>query len=145
MDIANDETLIKEIEELCKKEGLTLFKISAATKEGIDELIEYVAKELENIPKEDIVEIDEMYGFEDEIEDQEWNIEIETRKDGRYFIVSGAPIERLMSKVNIYDIESLQYMQKILRQIGVMDKLKEMGITNGDMIEIEGYQLDYTE
>ena len=145
MDIANDETLLKEIEELCEKEGLKLFKISAATREGVDELIEYVAQELKNIPKEDIVEIDEMYGLEDEIEDQEWNIQIEERRDGKYFIVSGAPIERLMSKVNIYDIESLQYMQKILRQIGVMDKLKEMGIANGDMIEIEGYQLDYTE
>lgn len=145
MDIANDEELIEQIEKMCEKEGLKLFKISAATKEGVDELIEYVVQELKNIPKEDIVQVDEMYNVEDETVDQEWFIETEQRKDGIYYIVSGAPIERLMSKVNIFDIESRQYLQRILKQLGVMDRLKEMGIEDGDIIEIEGYQLEYTE
>lgn len=145
MDIANDKSLIKEIEELCKKNNLKLFKISAATNEGIDELIEYIAQELKTIPKEDIVEVDEMYGLEEELVDQEWTIEVESRKDGRYYILKGAPIERLMSKVNVFDVESRQYMQKILRQLGVMDKLKDMEISNGDYIEIDGYILEYSE
>ena len=130
---------------MCKKNNLKLFKISAATREGIDDLIEYIAQKLKDIPKEDIVEVDEMYEVEDEIVDQEWNIEVQTRKDGKYYIVYGAPIERLMSKVNIFDVESRQYMQKILNQIGVMDKLREMGIKPGDFIEIEEYQLEYSE
>lgn len=145
MDVANDKKLIEEIENMCKKNNLKLFKISAATREGIDDLIEYVAEKLKDIPKEDIVEVDEMYGVEDEIVDQEWNVEIQTRKDGKYYVVYGAPIERLMSKVNIFDVESRQYMQKILNQIGVMDKLREMGIKPGDFIEIEEYQLEYSE
>lgn len=145
MDVANDKKLIEEIEDMCKKNNLKLFKISAATREGIDDLIEYIAQKLKDIPKEDIVEVDEMYGVEDEIVDQEWNIEVQTRKDGKYYIVYGAPIERLMSKVNIFDVESRQYMQKILNQIGVMDKLREMGIKPGDFIEIEEYQLEYSE
>lgn len=145
MDVANDKKLIEEIEDMCKKNNLKLFKISAATREGIDDLIEYIAQKLKDIPKEDIVEVDEMYEVEDEIVDQEWNIEVQTRKDGKYYIVYGAPIERLMSKVNIFDVESRQYMQKILNQIGVMDKLREMGIKPGDFIEIEEYQLEYSE
>ena len=145
MDVANDKKLIEEIEDMCKKNNLKLFKISAATREGIDDLIEYVAQKLKDIPKEDIVEVDEMYGVEDEIVDQEWNIEVQTRKDGKYYIVYGAPIERLMSKVNIFDVESRQYMQKILNQIGVMDRLREIGIKPGDFIEIEEYQLEYSE
>lgn len=145
MDVANDKKLIEEIEDMCKKNNLKLFKISAATREGIDDLIEYVAQKLKDIPKEDIVEVDEMYEVEDEIVDQEWNIEVQTRKDGKYYIVYGAPIERLMSKVNIFDVESRQYMQKILNQIGVMDRLREMGIKPGDFIEIEEYQLEYSE
>lgn len=145
MDVINDDTLIKEIEDLCEKNNLKLFKISAATREGVDELIEYVAQELKSIPKEDIVQVDEMYDIEDEEVDQEWNVYTEQRKDGIYYIVTGAPIERLMSKVNVFDIESRQYMQKVLKQLGVMDKLKEMGIEEGDFIEIEGYQLEYSE
>lgn len=145
MDIANDENLIKKLEEKCREENLKLFKISAATRQGIDELIEHVAKELSKIPKEDIVQVDEMYDKEEEIVDQEWNIETQTRKDGTYYIITGAPIDRLMSKVNIFDVESRQYLQRILRQLGVMDKLKEMGIKQGDFIEIDGYQLEYSE
>lgn len=145
MDVANDEELLKELEAKCKEENLKLFKISAATNEGLDELIEYVAQELKNIPKEDIVQVDEMYDAEEELLDQEWKIDTEIRKDGMYYIISGGPIERLMSKVNVFDIESRQYMQKVLRQLGVIDKLKEMGIQEGDYIEIEGYQLEYSE
>lgn len=145
MDVANNEELLKELEDKCKEENLKLFKISAATNEGLDELIEFVAQELKNIPKEDIVQIDEMYDAEEELLDQEWKIDTEVRKDGMYYIISGGPIERLMSKVNVFDIESRQYMQKVLRQLGVMDKLKEMGIQEGDYIEIEGYQLEYSE
>ena len=144
-DIANDDELMKQLEEKCKAEGLELFKISAATNQGIDELIDHVAQVLKEIPKEDIVVVDEMYGIEDEIVDQEWTIDTEIRKDGMYYIIKGAPIERLMSKVNVFDVESRQYMQKILKQLGIMDKLKEMGIQEGDFIEIEGYQLEYSE
>ncbi len=145
MDIANDEKLIKEVEELCKKNNLKLFKISAATNEGLTELVEYLAQALEEIPKEDIVQVDEMYSVEEEIIDQEWTVEIENRKDGRYYILKGAPIERLMSKVNIFDIESRQYLQKVLKQLGVIDRLKEMEIVDGDYIEIEGYVLEYND
>lgn len=145
MDVANDEELLKELEAKCKEENLKLFKISAATNQGLDELIEYVAQELKNIPKEDIVQVDEMYDAEEELLDQDWRIDTEVRKDGMYYIISGGPIERLMSKVNVFDIESRQYMQKVLRNLGVMDKLKEMGIQEGDYIEIEGYQLEYSE
>ena len=52
-----DETLLKEVEELAKKENLKLFKISAATKQGIEELIDYVTEELKNLPKKDLIAI----------------------------------------------------------------------------------------
>ena len=144
-DIANDEELVKELKKMCKTKKLKLFEVSAATNEGLDELIEFVAQELKSIPKEDIVTIDEEYGKEDELVDQEWNIEMEERKDGKYYVVRGAPIERLMSRVNVFDIESRQYMQRVLKQLGVMDKLKEMGLQEGDYIDIDGYHLEYSE
>ena len=98
------------------------------------------------LPEKEEEETEELdYDKEEEIVDQEWNVEVENRKDGTYYIITGAPIDRLMSKVNIFDIESRQYLQRILRQLGVMDKLKEMGIKQGDFIEIDGYQLEYSE
>lgn len=141
MDSLTDESLLKDLEEVCKSKGLKLFKVSAATKEGLDELVEYLAEELVKIPKEDIVTIDEMYDEEEEL-DQNFYVE---KVSDDYYTVTGAPIERLMSKVNIFDIESRQYMQRILNKMGVMDKLKEMGLKSGDVIDVLGYQMEYSE
>lgn len=141
MDSLSDNSLLEELENVCKDKNLKLFKISAATNQGLDELIEYLANELKNIPKEDIVTIDDTYE-QDEILEQEWNVE--KIKDD-YYLVTGVPIERLMSKVNVFDIESRQYMQRVLNNMGVMEKLKELGLKDGDVIDILGYQMEYSE
>ena len=141
MDSLSDNSLLEELEKVCKDKNLKLFKISAATNQGLDELIEYLSNELKNIPKEDIVTIDDTYE-QDEILEQEWNVE--KIKDD-YYLVTGAPIERLMSKVNVFDIESRQYMQRVLNNMGVMEKLKELGLKDGDVIDILGYQMEYSE
>ncbi len=141
MDSLSDNSLLEELENVCKDKNLKLFKISAATNQGLDELIEYLANELKNIPKEDIVTIDDTYE-QDEILEQDWNVE-KIKED--YYLVTGAPIERLMSKVNVFDIESRQYMQRVLNNMGVMEKLKELGLKDGDVIDILGYQMEYSE
>ena len=141
MDSLSDESMLSDLQAECDKKGLKLFKISAATRQGLDELIEYISKELESIPKEDIVQIDETYNDREELVDQEVKID---KEDGM-FKVYGGPIERLMSKVNIFDVESRQYMQRILKNLGVMDRLKKMGLKEGDTIDIIGYQMEYYE
>ncbi len=139
MDSLSDERYVKDLERVCKEKGLKLFKISAATRIGLDELIDYVAKELAKIPKEEIVEV--IADYEDEFVDQEWFI----NKKGDTYYITGAPIERLMSKVNIFDVESRQYMQRVLTKMGVMDKAKELGLKNGEYLDVIGYQLEYNE
>lgn len=138
MDSLSDETYLKDLEKQCKKDKVKLFKVSAVTGEGLEELLDYVATELKKIPREDVVLIDEDYEVDDE-PDQTW--EIQKTDDG--FRVIGAPIERLMTKVNIFDVESRQYMQRILNKLGVMKQLKDMGLKNGDILIIDDYQMEY--
>ncbi|MEG0873237.1 MAG: GTPase ObgE [Clostridia bacterium] len=141
MDCLEDNTLLEELEKKALDKGIKLFKVSAVTHQGLDELVEYIAIVLKSIPKEEIVEIDENYIVE-EFLDQEWIVE---KAEEGYFFVKGAPIERLMGKVNIFDVESRQYMQRILNNMGVMDKLKEIGLKQGDTIDIIGYQMEYKD
>lgn len=138
MDSLSNETYLKELEKQCKKNNVKLFKISAVTKDGIDELLEYVASRLKEIPIDEIVVVE---NDEDDILDQKWNVIVVDNG----FKVDGGPIERLMSKVNIYDVESRQYMGRILNKLGVMKKLKDMGLKNGDMIDVIGFQMEYHE
>lgn len=137
VDSLDNEEYLTDLQKQCEKDKVKLFVISAATGQGIDELLQCVANELKKIPKEEIVYVDEDY--EDDKNDQKWYVQ----KNENTFIVNGAPIERLMQKVNVFDVESRQYMQRILNKLGVMKKLKEMGLKNGDVIIVEDYQMEY--
>ncbi len=141
IDVLENSESLDKLQKICDDKNIKLFKISAATKEGLDELVDYIASILDTIPKEEIVEIDEGYE-ENEILDQNFYVE---RKSDDYFLVYGEPIERLMSKVNIFDVESRQYLQRVLKNIGVMDRLKGLGLKTGDVIDILGYQLEYED
>ena len=125
-----NEELIKEVEDLAKKEGLELYKISAATKQGVQELIDHVAEVLKTLPKEELVE-----------KEDDWTIKIE---DG-VFIVSGRAVQRLMGRVNIEDNESMYYLQKCLKNMGIDDKLKEMGVCEGDTVILDDWELEWYE
>ena len=132
--------MVKEVEELAKKENLELYKISAATKQGVQELIDHVYEVLKTLPKEDLVEVEDkkVYTLEDEKEDK-WEI----KKENGIFIVTGKPIERLLRRVNMEDNESFYYLQKSLRNMGVDAKLREMGVCEGDTVMLEDWEFEW--
>ena len=45
-----DESLLKSIEDLAKKEKLEMYKISGVTGEGVNELIDHVSEVLKTLP-----------------------------------------------------------------------------------------------
>ncbi len=134
----NEETLEK-VKELAKKENLEIFAISAFTKQGVEELIDYVSKTLKQLPKEDLIETEERVVYTLEEKQDQWTIKEE---DG-VFIVSGKAVERLMGRINIEDNESMYYLQKSLKNMGIEDKLKEMGVCEGDTVIIAGWELEW--
>ena len=140
-DIMQDENLLKQVEELAKKEGLELYKISAATKEGVEELIDHVTEVLKTLPKEELFEIEDkkVYTLEDKKDD--WEI----KEENGVFIVTGRAIQRLMGRVNIEDNESMYYLQKSLKNMGIDAKLKEMGVCQGDTVILDGWELEWYE
>ena len=141
IDVIQDESLLKQVEELAKKEGLELYKISAATKEGVQELIDHVSDVLKDLPKEELVEVEEKVVYTLEDKKDEWEI----KKEDGVFIVTGRAIQRLMGRVNIEDNESLYYLQKSLKNMGIDAKLKEMGVCEGDTVILDDWELEWTE
>lgn len=141
IDVMQDETLLKEVERLAKKEGLELYKISGVTKQGIQELINYVADVIKTLPKEELVEIEDKVVFTLDDEKQQW----EVKKQGDIFVVTGKAVERLMGRVNIEDNESMYYLQKSLKNLGIDSKLKEMGVCEGDTVILADWELEWYE
>ena len=140
IDVMQDETLYNELEKVAKENNMEIFKISAATNQGVSELIKHVAEVLKTLPKENLIEITDrkVYTLEDK---NEYTI---TREDGM-FVIKGEAVERVMRRVNIDDNESLYYFQKSLDELGVNQKLKEMGIKDGDIVKIDEYELEWED
>jgi len=140
-DVAQDESLYKELEILAKKEGLELYKISSATGEGLNELMKRISELLKELPKEELFNTDDKIIYTLEDTKDEFDIEI---KDGEYSI-TGSAIERLMGRISIGDTESMHYFQKSLREMGVDDRLRSLGIKEGDSVKILDWEFEWYE
>ena len=140
IDILQDQNLYKDLENVAKENNLEIYKISAATGDGISDLINHVAEVLQTLPKEDLLETSDrkLYTLN---EDEEYTIE---KIDDKY-VIKGEAVERIMRRVNIEDNESLYYFQKSLDNLGVNQKLKQMGIKEGDIVKILDYELEWED
>lgn len=133
------------------KENLELFKLnfpelniietSAATIKGTEELKFYIYERLKNIKKEyqsldDAERLDLTTFFK---VDRTINV----FKDNDIYVVEGNPIDELIRKTNFSDFESLSHFESVLRKMGVMHRLEEMGITDGDTINVGGLDIEY--
>ncbi|MEF9990780.1 MAG: GTPase ObgE [Romboutsia sp.] len=138
MDILDDESKFEEFKNELEDRGYKVFKMSAATREGIDDVIAYVSQMLKEVEEVELVSEEEMYRPELDVKAYEGlNIEIE---DGVY-LVTGKSLRRIMYSVNFEDMESLQYFQKAMEGQGVFHRLREMGIEDGDTVRI--YELEF--
>ena len=138
MDILEDESIFDEFKNELEGRGYKVFKMSAATRQGVDDVIAYVSELLREAEEIELVSEEEMFRPElDEVQDEGLQIDIE---DGVY-VVTGKSLRRIMYSVNFDDMESLQYFQKAMESQGVFDRLREIGIEDGDTVRI--YEIEF--
>lgn len=123
-----------------------IFKISAATTSGIKELVDAIS---ELLATSKIKEFDPMEEVDSEFLDNYYNKEIDYdlnfRKENDIYVVDGKRVDNLMSKVNLDDYDGQMYFEKTLREMEVFDKLKEMGIQEGDSVAFGDLVFEYYE
>lgn len=143
IDSMQDDENYKALEKLAKEKDMEIYKISAVTGEGLNELFNHVAEVIKTLPKEEIVEVDDriIYTLEEEEEEQ---FTIEVIKEGE-FLVTGPAAQRLMGRVNIGDNESYAYMEKMLKKIGITQALKDKGVKEGDTVKILEWEFEWYE
>lgn len=115
-----------------------IFKISAATRQGIDELMKEAARVLSTIPVKDL-EIDEEERFIPE--DKKFTYTI--RKEDNIYIIEGSFVDRLLASVNVNDPDGLRYFHTVLRNKGILDELIKMGIKDEDTVRLNDFEFDF--
>ncbi len=134
-DIADAEYLDR-LEKYVTEKGYPMFRISAATHQGVTELINEVGRQLSALPPIAVFEPDFV-----EPEAPETEPEF-TREDGVWY-VTGGWVDKLVANVNFGDYESRMFFDRNLRDRGVYDRLEELGINEGDTVSIAGIEFEY--
>lgn len=130
---------IAAFEDFVSENGWQMLYVSAATGEGLDEMIRMVYDRLQLLPpiktyESEVVETVEEEGKQTDI-----------RLEGGKFIVEGKWIWNLMNQINFDDYESLNYFQRALQRGGVFEALESKGCRDGDTVSIYDFEFDYVK
>lgn len=135
IDAQTKEEYIKEF----KQYSNDVFAISAVTRENVEELKNFIAQKVDEIPKPAFeVEIHEDTGAYDN-DDSSFEI---VKIDKNSYAVFGGKIKRLASVTDSRNLEQVFRLQNILTSMGVFEALEKQGIKNGDTIVVE--HLEFT-
>ena len=138
IDLLEDKNKIEEFKK--KLKGVDVYAISAAAYIGIKELIEAVVKKLKTLPIPEPIEIEE---FDiDRINKKEYKV---VRVCDGLYELSGELIDRIASGVMLDDLQSFAYFQKRMKDEGIIDRLKEEGMQDGDTVRMSGIEFEYSE
>lgn len=132
---------VPAFEEYVRSTGRELMYVSAATGEGLDEMIARVAERLAELPPVKV------YAAEYEPEDAYVGGGKETtiRRENNTFYVEGDWLFNLCGQINFSDYESMNYFHKVLRRSGVFDELEARGCEDGCTVSIYDLEFEYVK
>lgn len=142
MDMAQDQQY-EEFKNYIENKGYKVFPISAPLHQGVAELIA-AAFEILSDMQEDEEEVYEFYDMNKEETDPDYR-EIHCSREGNVFVLTGKQLEKIFNSTNFNDMGSLRYLYKFVEQNGAIERLKEIGLKDGDTIRIIDYEFEYID
>ena len=125
-------------EEFVRENGWEMIYVSAATGDGLDDMIKMVAERLEELPPLKVYS-GEMAEEAIEVDAKETII----KRQNDLYIVEGEWLYNLMGQINFDDYESLNFFQNVLKKSGVFEALEAKGCKDGDTVSIYDFEFDY--
>ena len=121
--------------------GYKVFRISAATKQGVREVLNYTLEFLSALTDDDeddyeVFDIDELRR-----EEEEMRVEIEDD----VYVVTGGRVRKIVGSTNFDDYESMQYFQRALIKCGAIRMLEKAGIKEGDTVHMYGIEFEFVK
>ncbi|MBO5130482.1 MAG: GTPase ObgE [Oscillospiraceae bacterium] len=134
-----DSDNLERLRERCEELGIELYEISAGTTQGTRNLMRVVAEKLRTLPPVTIYE-PEYVETAPEAGDP---TALEIEHYGSTWLITGTWLERMVMNINFDDYESRNYFDQQLRKCGLFQRLEEMGIQDGDTVDIYDFEFEY--
>lgn len=135
-----DENPVDRLKAEFEPEGVKVYPVSAVSGSGVSELLYAVRNILDGLDDKPVV-FEREYFAEDIADNPEEPFTVRRGDDGS-FIIEGPRIDRMLGYTNLDSEKGFNYFQKFMHENGIIDRLKEMGIKEGDTVNVGGY-LDF--
>ena len=143
LDLAEARERAPALTAELRDQGFSVFAVSAATREGVPELMNAVAAALaEERAREAEVAIEKpqerrRYTLE-AVDERAWEAR---RRSAHHFELAGAGIERLTKMTNFATDAGVERFQQVLDASGMSDELTRLGVADGDVVHIGDFEL----
>lgn len=134
---------LENLERFKREVNVEVYPISAVTKEGIDQVLYRLADILDEVKKEPLYDEEKfeshiLYKFE-----EEKPFEI-TNEDG-VWVIKGEKVEKILKMTKFQTDESILRFANKLRKLGIDDKLRELGASDGDTVRILDLEFEFQD
>ena len=139
------EEIIKKLKDRFEPD-IPVIPISAATGEGVRDMLETAYKMLETAPM-DVMEFTPEISLEEytsRIEELPYTVEKSEDEEGVY-LVEGPRIEKMLGYTNLEDNKGFKFFQDFMVKNGIIKELKDLGIEEGDTVRVYGWEFEYLE
>jgi len=141
IDLPDAAKNLEKLTQVLGEKGYEIFPVSAVTGDGLDRLMLRAAQLLKEIEVEPFIE---MAPAEKKVYNAALEQPFTIRRVNDIVVIEGKQIERIVAMTDFSTDDSLQRFQRILKKMGVEDALQEIGIKEGEIVQIGDIEFEYT-
>ena len=124
-----------------EQKGVEVMPISAVSGEGVKELL-YRTYDLLKTVGDDPIVYEPDFVYEEKI-DTTLPYTVSYDDEEKVYLIEGPRIERMLGYTNSDSEKGFSFFQNFLRDNGILDKLEELGIQEGDTVRLYGWDFEY--
>lgn len=138
-----EENPVDRLRTEFEPKGIQVYPVSAATGQGIRELLFGIRQLLDESPAERIVFEQEFFPEDVLITENLPYTVTKAEDDPHVFVVEGPKIEKMLGYTNLDSEKGFAFFQRFLKDGGILDELENAGIEEGDTVRMYGFDFDY--
>ena len=138
-----EENPVDRLRAEFEPKGIKVYPVSAATGQGIRELLFGIRQFLDESPAERIVFEQEFFPEDVLITENLPYTVTKAEDDPHVFVVEGPKIEKMLGYTNLDSEKGFAFFQRFLKDGGILDELENAGIEEGDTVRMYGFDCDY--
>ncbi len=139
VDIPEAQANLERVKEALEPKGVPVFVISAATREGLEPLLNFLRRMVAETPAPERFEPTPVTPKPKE------GPPFTIRRQDSTYIVTGQAVEQAAGNLRLDSVEAASRLERNLSRLGVYDALRAMGVKDGDTVRIGEMEFTYVE